>query len=328
MSLLDKASLVLTPNAVKASKLYSVVPANGTGDLTVVRNTTATRVNSSGLIENVATNVPRLNYDSVGGVPSLLLELQKTNLLLNSATLVTQSITTTAAAHNLSFRGTGTVTLSGSFSGSLVGSGSNNKVALTFTPTAGTLTVTISGSCTNGQIELGNTTSFILTTSSAVTRNTDLISKTGISDLIGQTEGTIFIDAKVGTGASTNLISLHKDLTNDNRIFINFKPDSNSFDFFLIKNNVVQVTFSFSGGNISQNFQKIAFVYKPNNSAFFVNGVKVGSDLICETYAENTLSILSFNNASGSSPFQGNVRGLQLYKTALTDAECVSLTTL
>ena len=39
MSLLDKASLVLTPNAVKASKLYSVVPTNGIGDLTVVRTT-------------------------------------------------------------------------------------------------------------------------------------------------------------------------------------------------------------------------------------------------------------------------------------------------
>lgn len=82
MSLLDKASLILTPNAVKASKLYSIVPSNGNGDMTVVRATTATRVNSLGLIENVASNVARLNYE--GNCPSLLLEPQRTNLVTYS----------------------------------------------------------------------------------------------------------------------------------------------------------------------------------------------------------------------------------------------------
>lgn len=82
MSLLDKASLILTPNAVKESKLYSIVPSNGNGDMTVVRATTATRVNSLGLIENVASNVARLNYE--GDCPSILLEPQRTNLLTYS----------------------------------------------------------------------------------------------------------------------------------------------------------------------------------------------------------------------------------------------------
>ena len=81
MSLLDKTNLLITPNAVKAGKLYSVIPASGTGDCTVVRNTTATRVISSGLIESIAVNVPRLNYDSVGGNPSVLVEPQITNLI-------------------------------------------------------------------------------------------------------------------------------------------------------------------------------------------------------------------------------------------------------
>jgi len=57
MSLLDKASLIVTPNAVKESKLYSVVPSSGAGDMDVVRATTATRVNSSGLIEVVPRNL-------------------------------------------------------------------------------------------------------------------------------------------------------------------------------------------------------------------------------------------------------------------------------
>ena len=57
MSLFDKASLVLTPNGVKEGKLYSVKPTDGSGDLDVVRATTATRVNSDGLIEVVPYNL-------------------------------------------------------------------------------------------------------------------------------------------------------------------------------------------------------------------------------------------------------------------------------
>lgn len=83
MSLLSKASLVCTPNAVKESKLYSIVPSNGNGDMTVVRATTATRVNSLGLIENVALNVPRLDYTN-STCPSILLEPQRTNLVTYS----------------------------------------------------------------------------------------------------------------------------------------------------------------------------------------------------------------------------------------------------
>jgi hypothetical protein len=83
MSLLDKASLIVTPNAVKSGKLYSVIPSNGTGDLSVVRNTTATRVNELGLIENVSLNVPRIDYTD-GGCPSILVEPQRTNLNLYS----------------------------------------------------------------------------------------------------------------------------------------------------------------------------------------------------------------------------------------------------
>ena len=83
MSILTDASLIITPNAVKSGSLLAVVPSNGNGDLTWTRNSGATRVNSAGLIENVLANVPRLDY-SLGGCPSILLEPQRTNLLLRS----------------------------------------------------------------------------------------------------------------------------------------------------------------------------------------------------------------------------------------------------
>jgi len=80
MSLLDKASLIVTPNAVKASKLFSVIPSSGAGYLDVVRNTSATRVNELVLIETVALNAPRIDY-KVEGCPSILVEPQVTNTI-------------------------------------------------------------------------------------------------------------------------------------------------------------------------------------------------------------------------------------------------------
>jgi hypothetical protein len=57
MSLLDTASLIVTPNGYKEGTLYSVIPSDGSGDMSVVRATTATRVNSSGLVELVPYNI-------------------------------------------------------------------------------------------------------------------------------------------------------------------------------------------------------------------------------------------------------------------------------
>ena len=57
MSLLSQASLVVTPNGYKEGKLYSVIPSDGSGDMSVVRATTATRVNTSGLVELVPYNL-------------------------------------------------------------------------------------------------------------------------------------------------------------------------------------------------------------------------------------------------------------------------------
>ena len=56
MSLLDDASLILVPSGYKEDKLYSVKPTDGTGDFTFSRASTATRVNSDGLIEDVPVN--------------------------------------------------------------------------------------------------------------------------------------------------------------------------------------------------------------------------------------------------------------------------------
>jgi hypothetical protein len=55
--LFNEASLVLVPSGYKAGKVYSEVPTNGDGDLTFTRASSATRVNSDGLIEKARTNL-------------------------------------------------------------------------------------------------------------------------------------------------------------------------------------------------------------------------------------------------------------------------------
>ena len=88
----DKASLVQIPSGYKGGSpngtLYSVLPANGDGDFTHTRATSATRVNKDGLIESVASNVPRLDYPLIDGVvqdcPHLLLEPSRTNKITYS----------------------------------------------------------------------------------------------------------------------------------------------------------------------------------------------------------------------------------------------------
>ena len=76
------------------------------------------------------------------------------NLLVATDVLSTQTVTTVASKYCLSFWGTGSVTLSGTATGTLVGTGTENRVWLEITPTAGTLTLTVSGTVNKAQLEL------------------------------------------------------------------------------------------------------------------------------------------------------------------------------
>jgi len=87
-------SLILVPARFKTGKLYTPVATTSggvvlgaSGDFNVTRATTATRVNASGLIEVVASGIPRLDYFASGGVvgcPALLVEPSAANGILNS----------------------------------------------------------------------------------------------------------------------------------------------------------------------------------------------------------------------------------------------------
>jgi len=84
-------SLILVPARFKTGKLYTPVATTSggvvlgaSGDFNVTRATTATRVNASGLIEVVASGIPRLDYPLGGGCPALLVEPSGSNVVVQS----------------------------------------------------------------------------------------------------------------------------------------------------------------------------------------------------------------------------------------------------
>ena len=88
----QKATLVQIPSGYKAAdaELYSVVPNTTAGDFTVSVDAYATRVNKDGLIESVAANQARLNYDPANPQdPHLLLEPSRTNYATNNSSMDT-----------------------------------------------------------------------------------------------------------------------------------------------------------------------------------------------------------------------------------------------
>jgi hypothetical protein len=87
-------SLLIVPARFKTGKLYTQIATTSaglvlgsSGDFNVTRATTATRFNSAGLIESVASGVPRLDYYTSGGTagcPALLVEPAATNFAPNA----------------------------------------------------------------------------------------------------------------------------------------------------------------------------------------------------------------------------------------------------
>jgi hypothetical protein len=156
----------------------------------------------------VGINEPAFSYS--GGV-SMGLDIwdARTNLFLNSAAPATQDITVTAAAHTLSFRGTGSITLSGaSTAGPLDGTGANDRVSLTLTPSAGTLTLTLSGDIREPQFGLGTSASpYIETGALPVIRTADICT---LSDLswFDPSGGVFYVEWAFTSQVATNRAQL------------------------------------------------------------------------------------------------------------------------
>jgi len=384
MSLFNDASLIVTPNGYKEGKLYSIVPATGAGDLDVTRATTATRVNSSGLIESVASNIPRLDYSN-GSCPSILVEPQRTNLFtysqdfsnsdwtkLNIETvttgitdpangttgvrlvpsvgfngIVTRIITTTIGTPytvTIWIKGTANGTINFNHGGISLAPQNNisyttqwQKFQYNFTADSISTEILLGGffswsagqnvDFTFAQLEAGSyATSYIPTTSASVTRNADVISKTGISSLIGQSEGTLFIDFNKTHSYSSDaeiLIMTYANATPlTNRVNVFFV--GNSLEFFATDG--PNGLYSGSITSISNGKHKLALTYGASGYKVYLDGVSVFTD--SATWSPNTDSFRIGSLATGINFYSDTINLTAVWKTALTNTQLAQLTTI
>jgi hypothetical protein len=388
----DLASLVVIPSGYKASTIYAQKPLTTDGQLSFSRASTATRVNASGLIEAVASNVPRLDYLG-SSCPRLLLEPQRTNLFtfsesFDNAAWVKDGATITANAAvspdgytNADLQTGGSVyqqqtqpnatactmsvfvkksTASNVTIGYIDTSVTFVGGAITYTYATNTITVSQSANATvSGEaVSYGNgwyrliikytsaasvtfnyqyisaggsfiygaqfetsaayATSYIPTLGASVTRVADAASKTGISSLIGQTEGTLFVEA-------ANLF-----LSGSRTIALLYTSGSAYYQIYLNSSNEVRVdvngSFIFLGGSIAANTNyKIAFAYKSGEYALYINGTQIATS--ASTTVPSSLTDYYLGNSLGSEQ-SGAYSESILFKTRLTNAQLAELTTL
>jgi hypothetical protein len=409
----DQASLVVVPSGYKSGKIYAQKPLTTDGQLTFTRASTATRVNASGLIESVASGVPRLDYQG-STCPKLLLEPQRSNTITwsegfdnanwtkSNTTITANAIaspdgattadfivpTTTNGLHSALQVGagvsSGTHTLSvfakkGVYKNLLVwfdghsgGIGvnldtlaifrnENNSgykienygngwvrisvtctVSVTSPPNfyiydnSSTPAISYAGNGTDGlylwgaMFEAGAyATSYVKTEGAAVTRLADDASKTGISSLIGQTNGTFFVDVTFGNSRNSWFFSLASNSWLNDAFYLEAFGASNYIATSTVKN-------SAGAGSATSTFvaaagvrAKVAVQYTSTTLNMFINGVKyTGTRTAIPACTGLYLNQIGTFGANDSQYNANQFNQVLTFTSALTDAQCIELTTL
>jgi hypothetical protein len=206
---------------------------------------------------------------------------------------------------------------------------SGSSLAYPFIGVADNTNRSVTADGTNGiyiwgfQAELSSyPTSYIPTTSASATRVADACYKTGISSLIGQTEGVLFVDFELKAYDS---LAKWIAFLGSGSYYIGLYTDGNSRFVAEVYDGAIQFvnqTFTFSVG---QRY-KIAIAYKANDFAFYINGTQIATD---SSGTVPTTSAFSFEYNSTAAQLTTRIYNQSaLFKTRLTNAELASLTTI
>jgi hypothetical protein len=170
-------------------------------------------------------------------------------------------------------------------------------------------------------------TSYIPTLGAAVTRGADAASKTGISSLIGQTEGTIYWEGKVGSNNSEVYVFLQNTLGSGITDSIFIQRASGVGVAFNIYDSTTQVV-NISGGTytIGQTL-KIAAAYKLNDVVLYVNGVQIGTDTSAAIPATTSMQLGVYPALPTTELYMSdNVKQTLLFPTRLSNSDLAALT--
>ena len=275
-------------------------------------------VNLDGSLSTFASGEPRRS------TRGLLVEETRTNLFLNSAVGVTQTVTVALTfTHSLSFRGTGTITLSGAFVGSLVGTGVTDTVSLVFTTTTTSLTLTVSGSCTNVNLEANlGPSSWIETAGASATRASDvpIVNSPGVTYPL-----TLWVEYEraYDSGTAVALLRLD-DGTLPERAILGING-SDLARAVVVDGGVTQADITVAGALAVNTIYKQAGAVSTNRVQNCLNGTLGTEDTVATMPATPTVLRFGTSEIDGNQPF-AYIRRAAIFNTALTDAQLQAIT--
>jgi hypothetical protein len=179
------------------------------------------------------------------------------------------------------------------------------------------------------QLEAGNySTSLIPTYGTSVTRNGDSCSVTGVSDVIGQTEGTWFVEYTRNSLVESSYFVLSQIAGTTAGSYVNsiylFQLPNGHFVSDGFVSNAIQFGFTKNGG-LSLGKHKIAIAYKQNDFALYIDGVQIGTDTSGNVPQMNYLTIGGGADVTGH---RQSIHQTLLFKARLSNQELIDLTTI
>ena len=173
------------------------------------------------------------------------------------------------------------------------------------------------------QVELGaNASSYIPTTTTSVTRNADDISNTSASTYVGQTAGTVYVEATIDNIIANKNIITVSDGTDDNIVRITFNANADMRMY--VKGGTTSIINDVE--TIVAGTYKFAIVYSGSDTRVYRDGVQLSSSTTSLTFTSSVDEIDIGQSFAGTGQSNNWIRAFAFYKRALTDTEAISLT--
>ena len=152
------------------------------------------------------------------------------------------------------------------------------------------------------------------------------INALGLENVINGSEGVLFAEISALADDLTRRTITIKDSGGDTRVYFRYHTVSNQIRAYCLILGAVQCELIYTLPGGITNYSRIAFKYKQDDFALWVNGTEVATDTSGNTPGPNTLDSFHFDNGSGSETFYGRVKQVAVFDRALTNAELGSLT--
>ena len=295
-------------------------------------------VNSFASFDNISVREIKGNHATQSVTASRPVVSARYNVLLGTDSPVTQSVTASGVPAVLSFYGTGSVTLSGAYTGVLNGTGADNRVSLNFTPSAASLTLTISGSVTKIMLHRGSSLLPYQRVNTATDYDTVGFKKylkfDGVDDYLNLPYLGLYLNGSASIVAARDALSQATDTyVISERSASNVNPkyfpsrqlaNAGNMDSYIVNDAgtvVVDTVGSAYGGASGAVIRSV--IDSGNNIKLFKNGALAAND----NYARSgTLTLTNTTIGASVSTTTSNYANMRLYglvitKSALSDSE-------